>query len=129
MPAATLAQAPRSRQFVQPPNPPMYAGKLLAEGARRLGYHAPFPMAVHCTSFNGRPPCNSCGFCSGFGCPINARGGAAVSFLHHAMQAGAELRTRCFVRRLTVGQGRRSRTVTGVEYVDASGQVPTSRLR
>jgi choline dehydrogenase-like flavoprotein len=124
MPAATLAQAPRARQFVQPPNPPMYAGKLLASGARRLGYHAyPFPMAVNSTTFDGRPPCNSCGFCSGFGCPINARGGAAVSFLHHALRAGARLRSRAFVRRVTVGRGRRRDVATGVEYLDAAGRV------
>src|SRR5436309_10184967 len=40
MPDSTLAQAPRAHQFPQPPNPPMYGGKLLAEGARRLGYTA-----------------------------------------------------------------------------------------
>ena len=47
MPAATLAQAPRSGQFVLPPNPPMYASTILAQGASSLGYHPyPFPMAV-----------------------------------------------------------------------------------
>ncbi len=51
MPAATLAQAPRSGPFPMPPNPPMYGGSLLAEGARRLGYTAyPFPMAVNSTT-------------------------------------------------------------------------------
>jgi len=97
MPAATLAQAPRSGPFPLPPNPPMYGGMLLAEGARSLGFTAyPFPMAVNSASYDGRPRCNSCGFCSGFGCPINARGGAAVSFLHHALLAGARLRPRAF---------------------------------
>jgi len=93
MPPSTLDAergAPRKHQFPQPPNPPMYSGLLLKEGARRVGYTAyPFPMAVNSQTFDGRPPCNSCGFCSGFGCPINARGGAAVSFLHHALLAGA----------------------------------------
>jgi choline dehydrogenase-like flavoprotein len=124
MPAATLAQAPRAHQFVQSPNPPMYGGTLLAEGARRLGYHAyPFPMAVNSRPFDGRPACNSCGFCSGFGCPINARGGAAVSFLHHALLAGAQLRSRCFVQRVTTGRGHLSGRATGVEYLDATGRL------
>jgi len=37
-----------NHQFVLPPNPPIYGGTLLAEGARKLGYH-PYPvaMAVH----------------------------------------------------------------------------------
>ncbi len=48
MPAATLAQAPRSRQFVMPPNPTGYAAKLVAEGARRAGFTAhPYPAAVN----------------------------------------------------------------------------------
>src|SRR5438445_397278 len=47
MPASTLAQAPRDKQFILPPNPPMYSSTLLAEGAAALGYHPyPFPMAV-----------------------------------------------------------------------------------
>jgi len=119
MPAATLAQAPRSGPFPMPPNPPMYGGSLLAEGARRLGYTAyPFPMAVNSTAYDGRPRCNSCGFCSGYGCPINARGGAAVSFLHHALLAGAHLTARAFVYQVNVKRSR----VTGVSYLDESGR-------
>ncbi len=121
MPGRTLAQAPRRHQFRMPPNPPMYAGTLLAEGARRRGHHAyPFPMAVHSVPHDGLPACNSCGFCSGFGCPINARGGAAISFLHEALLRGAELRTRCTVHRVDVTRnGRRAR---GVSYIDPEGR-------
>ncbi len=120
MPDSTLAQAPRSRQFAMPPNPPIYAGTLLAEGARRCGYSAyPFPMAVNSQTFDGRPRCNSCGFCSGFGCPINTRGGAAVSFLHRALLAGAQLLPRSFAYRVeTTADGKRA---TGVFYRDAKG--------
>jgi choline dehydrogenase-like flavoprotein len=121
MPAATLAQAPRRHRFAMAPNPPMYGGSLLAEGARSLGYHPyPFPQAVNSRRFDGRPRCNSCGYCSGFGCPINARGGAAVSFLHHALRAGARLRPRCFVHRIDVS--RDGRHVRGVSYLDRHGR-------
>ncbi|MHB8467198.1 MAG: GMC family oxidoreductase N-terminal domain-containing protein, partial [Acidimicrobiales bacterium] len=120
MPAATLAQAPRRSQFPMPPNPPMLAGTRLAEGARRLGYHAyPFPMAVNSRAYDGRPACNSCGFCSGFGCPTNARGGAAVSFLHHALSAGAQLRTRAHVDKIEMAPG--GRRAVGVSWLDPSG--------
>jgi choline dehydrogenase-like flavoprotein len=121
MPAATLAQAPRRHQFVMPPNPPMLAGLRLAEGAARRGYSAyPFPMAVNSRRFQGRPRCNSCGFCSGFGCPIVARGSAAVSFLHPALRAGVHLRTRCYVYRIELSSdGRRA---IGVEYRDEHGR-------
>ncbi len=126
MPAATLRQAPRRHQFTLAPNPPMYGGSLLADGAAKLGYHAyPFPMAVNSREHLGRARCNSCGFCSGFGCPINARGSAALSFLHGALLDGAELRTRCFVYRVDVSRdGRRAR---GVSYLDGQGRRHTVR--
>src|SRR5437588_1383325 len=126
MPAATLAEAPRSRQFPLPPNPSMYSSLQLAEGAARLGYHAyPFPMAVASRPYDGRPPCNSCGFCSGFGCPINARGNAARSFLHHALLDGAELRPRCFVNRIDLAPG--GKRAVGVSYLDPSGKLQHER--
>lgn len=113
VPSATLAQAPRTRPFPLPPNPPMLAGSLLAGGAARLGYSAyPCPMAVH------PDVCNSCGFCGGFGCAIGARG-SAITFLHEAMRAGAQLRSRCFVDRIeTSPDGRRA---VGVSYLEADG--------
>jgi choline dehydrogenase-like flavoprotein len=123
IPPHTLEQAPRSRQFVMPPNPTMYAGSLLAQGAAAVGKTAyPVPMAVNSQVFEERPRCNSCGFCSGYGCPINARGGAAVSFLHDALRSGAELRSRCFVYRVEMAS--RSRAA-GVSYLDDAGRTHT----
>ncbi len=126
MPARTLREAPRRQQFRLPVGPPMYAGTLLAEGARRAGHHCyPFPQAVHSVPFGGLPACNNCGFCNGFGCPINARGGAAISFLHEALQLGAELRTRCMVHRVDVS--RNGRQARGVSYLDVDGHEHTVR--
>lgn len=113
VPPATLAQAPRTGPFPLPPNPPMLAGSLLAQGAAQLGYRAyPFPMAVD------PGVCNSCGFCGGFGCAIGARGGA-ITFLHEAMRAGAQLRSRCFVDRIECG--RDGQRAVGVSYLEADG--------
>lgn len=113
IPAATLAQAPRARELPLAPNPPMLAGSLLGDGAAQAGFTAyPVPMAVHPRA------CNSCGFCGGFACAIGARGGA-ITLLHRAVRAGAELRSRCFVDRVhTSVDGRRA---IGVSYVEADG--------
>lgn len=122
MPAKTLEQSPRSRQFVMPPNPTAYAAKLLAEGARRVGYTAyPYPAAVNSQTFDGRPACNSCGLCSGFGCPINARGDALVSWLNPAVRTGrVRVIDRAFVYRVdTTPDGQRA---TSVRYRDMTGQ-------
>jgi choline dehydrogenase-like flavoprotein len=113
MPSRTLAQAPRTRDFKNPPNPPMLAGTLLAAGAEQCGLTAyPFPMAID------PGLCNSCGFCHNFACTTGARTGA-ITFLHEALRAGAELRSRCFVDRVQCSaDGRRA---LGVSYLEPDG--------
>ena len=76
------------------------AAVLLARGLTRLqpvGLH-PFlaPMAINSRPYQGRPACNNCGFCSGYGCPILARVGALAP-LREALRAGAELRPESMV--------------------------------
>lgn len=121
MPARSLEQAPRSRQFPMPPNPTGYAARLLAAGAQNVGWSPfPYPAAVNSREFDGRPACNSCGLCSSFGCPINARGDALVSYLNPAIRSG---RTRVIERALayrieTNAAGNRA---TAVHYYDAQG--------
>ncbi len=102
MPARTLEQAPRQHDFVMGPNPAGRAAGLLAAGARSIGWEPyPFPAAVNSETFDGRPACNSCGLCSGFGCPINARGDALVSFLNPALRTGrVRVIARAFVDRI-----------------------------
>lgn len=122
MPARTLEQSPRAREFAMRPNPMPYVGTLLAEGARRAGYTTyPQPAAVNSRPFAGRPACNSCGLCSGFGCPINARGDALVSWLNPAVRTGrVRVIPRAFVHRIATS--RNGRRATAVRYVDAKGR-------
>lgn len=123
MPARTLEQSPRRRDFVMAPNPTGYAASLLAEGARAVGFEPyPYPAAVNSERRKGRPACNSCGLCSGFGCPVNARGDALVSFLHPAMRTGrVRVVDRAFVEKVeTTRDGRRARAV---RYRDVRGRV------
>ncbi len=121
MPDFVLAQSPRSRQFVMPPNPTGYAAQLLAEGARRVGYSPfPYPAAVNSVEFDGRPRCNSCQLCSGFGCPINARGDSLVSFLNPAVLSG---KTRVIERALAyrIETNAAGSKATAVHYYDKNG--------
>jgi choline dehydrogenase-like flavoprotein len=89
MPQFVLDQTPRSRNYPMPPNPTGYGARVLAAGARNVGYNPfPYPAAVNSIEFDGRPACNSCGPCSSFGCPINARGDALTSYLNPAVLTG-----------------------------------------
>ncbi len=122
MPLRTRAQSPRRRPFAMEPNPTSYAGQLLAEGARRTGYEAyPQPAAVNSRTYAGRPACVSCGLCSGFGCPINARGDALVAWLNPAVRTGrVRVISRAFVYRIdTVRNGKRA---SQVRYADSRGR-------
>jgi choline dehydrogenase-like flavoprotein len=113
--------SPRRKPYPMPPGPPMYVAEILSEGARKLGL-TPFPYATASTSrdYRGRPPCNDCGFCSGYGCPINAKGSPPVTFLRDALLTGrVQVRTNARATRIvTDASGRR---VVAVEYLDADG--------
>ena len=119
--------APRSRDY---PNPPMkvpYAPGLFGEAAAGLGYHPYIQPSALCT----QPYVNSeglamnacvyCGFCSNYGCEHFAKASPQVCILPAALALpNFELRTRAHVLRVELsGDGKRA---TGVTYVDAAGQ-------
>lgn len=116
----------RSAPYPLPPSAEMYVGRLLSYGARRAGY-TPFnyPAAINSRPYPPipalqRPACVNCGFCSGFGCPNNAKGSAAVTTLRAALLSGhCQLRFNCHARRLLAGGG--GGTIAAVEYLDPDG--------
>ncbi len=110
----------RGTDFLMPPGVPMYVATVLRKGASDQGYSPfPYPTAVNSRPYGGRPPCNDCGFCSGYGCPNNAKCSPAVTTLREALLTGnCQLRYNCMVTRLVHENGAH---VTGVEYVDPSG--------
>ena len=118
LPEVTLAHAPRTKPFPMPPGPDQYSSIVAAQGASLLGLHPyPVPMAINSQTYQGRPACNNCGFCSRYGCPIHARVGALAP-LRRALIAGADLRAETFVYRIEHENGH----ATGVSYVDSSGK-------
>jgi gluconate 2-dehydrogenase alpha chain len=114
----TLVHAPRRHALPMPPGPSQLSSLRAAAGCRALGLHAfPAPMAIASRAYDGRPPCNNCGFCADYGCPIHARVGALAP-LRLALFHGAELRERACVTRVVHRNGQAS----GVEWVDVDGR-------
>lgn len=113
-------EAPRSGPYPMPPGPPMFVANLLADGARKLGLNPfPYPTAVTSRPYRDRLPCNDCGFCSGYGCPINAKG--SVAALRDALLTGnVQMRTNSIATRLVTDSSKRH--VTSVEYLDPEGK-------
>ena len=109
----------RSGPFPMPPGAPMYASLVTSEAAERLGYHPyPAPTGVNSVPYDGRPACNNCGFCAGFGCPAHAKGGPGPALRRALLTGRAQLRADAFVSRILVSGERAS----GVEWIDTSGE-------
>jgi gluconate 2-dehydrogenase alpha chain len=121
----------RSGPYPMPPIPEMYVGRLLSKAASEAGWHPiRYPAAINSRPYPAmaalqRPPCISCGFCSGFGCPNNSKSSAAVTTLRAALLSGnCQLRFNSFVRKLrTDATGRH---IVAVEYVDPDGNPQTA---
>jgi len=72
---------------------------------------------VNSVPYDGRPACNNCGFCGGFGCPIEAKGDP-VALLRRALRTGrCDIRAESYVIGITTSAD--GRTATGVRYLDA----------
>jgi len=114
--------APRRRGYPNPPHPDRTASLRVKDGARRLGYHPfPTPMAINSRPYEGRPACIYGGTCSGYGCPIDAKGTTFAISLPRAQRTGRlDLRPQSLVFDITLGIDGRAR---GVRYMDeATGE-------
>lgn len=108
---------PRSKPYPMPPLPVKSSGVLFERGARKLGLHPyPAPMAIASVPYRGRPACQHCGFCIGFGCEYRAKSSTLFTMIPEAEATGhCEVRAESYVFRIdTDARGR----ATGVAYFD-----------
>lgn len=79
----------RTDPYAMGGHPPNYPAHLFEEAASRLGLHPfPTPVALNNGDYDGRPGCTYCGFCSGYGCPIQAKGDTRVTALAKGLATG-----------------------------------------
>lgn len=120
------AQPPREARQT-PPLPLGPLGEALVGGFERLGWHWwPSDAAILSAPYGAAPwrqSCNLCGPCD-LGCPIGARASADITYWPAALRVGAELRTRCRVREITVDERGRAR---GARYYDPAGRLREQR--
>ncbi len=119
---------PRSRPYPMPPLPVKSSGVLLERAAKRLGWHPfPAPMAILSQPHNGRPPCQHCGWCMGFGCEYSAKSSSLAAMIRPAIATGrCEVRAESTVARIeTDATGRASEVV----YFDAGGTRQAQRAK
>ena len=110
----------RSRGYPMPPLESNALAPVLDAACARLGLHPfPTPRAINSRPYGGRPACEHCDMCAGYGCPVGARGSTGETLLPRAELTGrCEVRTGAMVREVTVGADGRA---TGCLYLDAAG--------
>ena len=121
-----IFEAPRSRDY---PNPPLAAnrhGEMFGRAGDELGLH-PFaqPSGILSRAWvntfgQPRSACLYCGFCTRYGCEVDAKSSPVNTHLPVALDSGNyEIRTDSVVQRVELDSSGRA---TGVTYVDARGQ-------
>ncbi|MBC8171666.1 MAG: GMC family oxidoreductase [Anaerolineae bacterium] len=112
----------RSRPYPLPPLLRSIPAGMFSDAARNLGYH-PFPQpasilsrAYRDLSGRERAACVYCGFCTRYGCEVDAKASANVSHIPLALDTGLyEIRKYSKVINVNVNQ---DGMATGVTYVD-----------
>lgn len=102
-------------------HPPNYPARLFEKAAQARGLHPfPTPVAINNGTYtDGRPGCSYCGFCSGYACPIEAKGDTRVTALRQAVATGnTTIVADTFVRNVIVKDGK----AVGVNVIDSTGK-------
>lgn len=115
-------EGPRQRTYPLPPLVRSIPADMFAEAADGLGYH-PFPQpasilsrAYRDISGRERSACIYCGFCTRYGCEVDAKASAVVSHIPMALDSGLyEIRKYSKVINVNVNS---DGLATGVTYVD-----------
>lgn len=119
---------PRSKPYPLPPMPAKSGGILLARGARKLGLHPQrAPMAILSQPYDGRQPCQHCGFCMGYQCEYGSKSSAFSAMIPKAIATGrCEIRADSYVFRVELNSLGRA---TGVRYYDKARREQVQRAR
>jgi gluconate 2-dehydrogenase alpha chain len=126
-PGGNPFEAPRAREYPNPPMKETYFGAIFRRGAESLGYH-PYPQPSANMSRPYTNPlglrlehCVFCGFCERYACEHFAKASPQTIVLPLLLKnANYELRTSCEVLRINLDST--GKKATGVTYVDGAGR-------
>src|SRR6202030_3116688 len=126
-PGGNPFEAPRSREYPNPPLKEPYFGAIFRKGAESLGYH-PYPQPSSNLSRPYTNPlgvkleqCVFCGFCERYACEHYAKASPQTIILPVLLKnPNYELRTGCQVQRINLDSTQKK--ATGVTYIDTAGR-------
>jgi choline dehydrogenase-like flavoprotein len=113
------------------PNPPIKDhpfSEPFDRTAKKLGWHPfPTPRAILSRPYDGRPPCNYCGYCGNYGCEIGAKSSVLATFIPKAEATGkCTVRPRSMATEVVIGEDGKA---TGVRYLDEKGALHEQKAR
>jgi gluconate 2-dehydrogenase alpha chain len=119
-------EGPRSRPYPLPPLVKSIGAEMFTGASESLGYH-PFPqpaaiLSQAYTDLSGRQRsgCLYCGYCTRFGCEVDAKASPNVSHIPMALATGRyEIRTNCKAIKVNMGG---DGLATGITYIDQTTQ-------
>ena len=125
IPGGNPFEGPRSRPYPHPALDVTTYGEMFAKASEDLGLH-PFtqPAGILSEAFtdpfgNERSGCLYCGFCTRFGCEVDAKTSPQTTWLPVAFDTGRyTVRGECKVTKIEVDDKGRA---TGVSYLDSHG--------
>jgi gluconate 2-dehydrogenase alpha chain len=125
IPGGNPFEGPRTRDYPNPPLVRNQASKIFWDACEDLGYHPfPQPSGITTRAFvdrfgNQRSGCLYCGFCTRYGCEVDAKATGLTTHTPAALATGRyNVRTGVRVLRIEVGGDGQA---TGVTYVDCDG--------
>jgi gluconate 2-dehydrogenase alpha chain len=118
-------EGPRTHEYPHPPLDRNQASAIFRDAAESLGYHPfPQPSGIATRAFvdrfgNQRSACLYCGFCTRYGCEVDAKSSGITTHIPAALATGRyEVRMGAHVTRIeTDADG----MATGVTYIDCDG--------
>ncbi|HEX7005439.1 MAG TPA: GMC family oxidoreductase [Trueperaceae bacterium] len=122
IPGGNPFEGPRSRPFPNPPLDSTIPSYIFADAARGLGYHPfPQPSGILSRAYTDpfgrtRSSCLYCGFCTRFGCEVDAKSTGITTHTPLALQSG-RYRIRAHAKVIGVETNDQG-LATGLTYVD-----------
>lgn len=115
-PRGNIFEGARKREYPMPALRSTGFTEVMAEAARKLGWHPfPGPAAVTSQTYQNRPACVYHGYCGGAGCHVNAKSSTAVTTIPKALETKRlAVITQAIVTTIEAASNGR---VTGVNYV------------
>jgi gluconate 2-dehydrogenase alpha chain len=125
-PGGNPFEAPRAREYPNPPLKMPHAAVLFGEAASRMGYHPFAAPAANLSRSYVNPlgiamgECTYCGYCERFGCANYSKASAQTTILPVLVKMpNFEARTECEVLKVNLRPD--GKTAKSVTYIDKSG--------